>query len=211
MAIRILILEDDPNITRTLAEMFASNSDFQLLGAYSTGADFFRDVHKAADVLLLDFELPDQNALSVLRRLKSSEALRDMKVLIFTAFEDETRLIHAMEAGANGFLLKDTSPELLLAEIRSVHLGGAPITARMARALLGHFAPPSTMADGLLTQQERRVLQLLSMGLTYAEAAHKLGISINTLKNYTENTYRKLEVRSKSGAIEKGRARGLIS
>ena len=129
--------------------MFDSNSDFQLLGFYSTGADFFREVHDAADVLLLDFELPDQNALSVLRRLKSSEGLRDMKVLIFTAFEDETRLIHAMEAGANGFLLKDTSPELLLAEIRSVHLGGAPDHGANGKSTSGSFR--TTIEDGRRT------------------------------------------------------------
>ena len=206
----IAIVEDNPETAAAVAKLLREETGFRLSGSFSSAASFFESISNPVDVLLLDFELQDQNAISILRRIRGSPEMARMKVLIFTAFEDEDRLIAAMESVANGFLLKDIEPSLLIHEIRGVAMGAAPITPRLASALLRRLSPPRENAEGVLSAQERRVLQLLARGLTYNEAARKLAISTSTIKNYIEQIYRKLEVRSKSGAIEKGRDLGYV-
>lgn len=205
MSIRVAMLEDNVAMGQDISDLIRKEPGFEMCGLFTSASDFFRTPAEA-DVVLLDFELPDASALEVLRRLKSNHSWDDAKVLIFTAFEDEARLIAAMQAGANGFLLKDIDPKLLLIEIQSVYHGGAPITPRMARALLGIV--PGLASN--LTPQEHRVLSMLGIGLTYADVAQKLAVSMSTVKTHIENIYRKLEVRSKSGALEKGRQIGLL-
>lgn len=210
--IRVAIAEDDQQMSEAVSAEIQASEDLLLGPVYSSAQQCMADSDVLqCDVLLLDFELPDGNALEVIRQLRQRCSDRRPRILIFTAFEHEERLLFALEAGADGYLLKDTPLDLLLAEIQSVHLGASPIAPRLARAVLARFMGAGAAAgESPLTAAETRVLKLLALGMTYAEAARKLGISTHTLKNHVERIYRKLEVRARSAAIEKGRQLGIV-
>jgi DNA-binding NarL/FixJ family response regulator len=163
------------------------------------------------DVLLVDLGLPDGNGLDLIReaRVRSKAIL----ILVITVFGDESSVVSAIEAGAQGYLLKAEAPADLRESVRQILAGGAPISPGIASHLLRRFqdqAPSESKADLRFTPREIDVLGLMVKGLPYGEAAKVLGVSRNTVAGYVKNIYSKLEVNSRGEAVYEALSQGIV-
>jgi DNA-binding NarL/FixJ family response regulator len=143
------------------------------------------------------------DGIECVRELKS--VLPDVLVVMLTVFEDTEKIFRALSAGASGYLLKRQRPEELLAAIREVVAGGAPMSTSIARKVVKSFqsAAPRGAEAAVLSQRELEVLQAMSEGLAYKQIADQLDVSIHTVRNYIRRIYEKLHVRSRTEAVVK--------
>jgi DNA-binding NarL/FixJ family response regulator len=221
--IRVGLVEDDFDFQRALVGAIAASSDMALAYAASTRAEGLRAVQNMeADVLLVDLGLPDGSGIDVIAGAQARWP--GCAVMVSTAFGDELHVIRSIEAGAAGYLLKDSTPAQLLDEIRSLHAGGSPISPLIARQILARFRMPLAVApavapatapvadreDEELSAREREVLNLITKGFTAAEIAQFIGVSQHTVLTYVRRIYRKLRVNSKAEAIYEARQRGIL-
>jgi DNA-binding NarL/FixJ family response regulator len=133
--------------------------------------------------------------------------------MVATVFGDEAHIIAAIEAGAAGYILKDSEPAALTAEIRSLHAGGSPISPLIARRLLSRFSGVAVVADtpdalSSLSAREESVLSLITKGFSQSEVAAKLGVSSHTVRTFVRRIYIKLGVNTKAEAIQAARGDG---
>lgn len=154
------------------------------------------------DVVLLDVELPGQNGIEAVQRIKSLSP--STRVVMLTVFDDHEKIFRAICAGASGYLLKTSPVERIVQSIHEALAGGAPMTPRVAGAVLQMFsklAPPKQ--DYGLTQREQRILELMTEGLLKKEIADSLSVSYHTVDTHLRNIYTKLHVHSRTGAVAK--------
>jgi DNA-binding NarL/FixJ family response regulator len=156
-----------------------------------------------ADIYIVDINLPGASGIEFITRVQ--EKLPDAQFMVFTVHDDDARVFEALKAGANGYLLKGSSPQELLEALRELKSGGAPMSATVARRLVEHLRPErmKATASGLaeLSIRENEVLDLLAKGLLYKEIAEKLFISLSTVKQHIHNIYGKLHVQSRTEAV----------
>jgi DNA-binding NarL/FixJ family response regulator len=167
------------------------------------------------DVLLVDLGLPDAPGLAVITYCAQRHPATHIMVL--TVLADEQSVLQSIKAGASGYLLKDSLHEEIVALIRQLHGGGAPMTPSIARQLLAHLRPPDAappkpepMLEFRLTKAEQEMLNLISRGFKYAEVATLKNISINTVHTHIRNIYAKLSVNSRSEAVFEAGRLGLL-
>lgn len=211
---RIGIVDDDPHLRRHLSQILTEDGRLEVAFAEGDFAGATRRIKTCpVDLWLIDLQLPDGNGAGLVRQLK---AFGEAKCLILTVLGDRTSVIAALDSGADGYLLKDTDPQALIAGILSALAGEAPISPRAAQFLLDllqhratkiYYAPSNAM----LTIREQEVLRLFSRGLSYREAAEVLHISAHTIRDHVKAIYRKLSVHSRSEAVYEARQIGLIS
>ena len=219
-SIHIALVEDDPRFQSAVASAIRQTDDMQLLWVADTLAQALRSLNgggPAADVLLVDLGLPDGSGIEAIAT--AARRWPGCAVMVSTAFGDEAHVLQSIEAGASGYLLKDSMPERIVGEIRSLHAGGSPISPLIARQVLMRFkqagvqAPEAAVqadAPATLSAREREVLQYITKGFTAEEIARALDVSHHTVLTFVRRTYAKLKVRSKAEAIYEARARGLI-
>ena len=203
---RIAILEDDPNVALHFREIIASAADLELSGTADCLAGAESLIGGRPDLLLSDIGLPDGSGLSFIPVLRA--ALPTCKVLVITAFGDRDTVVAALNAGADGYLLKDGGPDTILDGVRATLDGGAPISASAAVYLLerlrGSGAGDAAIAvpdAERLTPREVELLELFSRGHSYKLASRALGISPLTVGNHVKSIYRKLQVHSRGEAV----------
>jgi DNA-binding NarL/FixJ family response regulator len=171
------------------------------------------------DVLVVDLGLPDGSGIAVIGAAHA--AWPDCAIMVSTTFADEKHVIASIEAGAAGYLLKDSSAEKIADEIRALHAGGSPISPRIARQILLRFRPAepvpaaATLAEvtpiaNPLSPREREALELITKGFSYDEIAELMQVSRNTVMTFVRRIYQKLEVGSKAEAIFEARSHGLL-
>src|SRR5665213_1081080 len=202
--IKVAMVEDDDEIRLNLTDSIRAEAGFQLVGAYRDAESALKALPAISPrVILMDINLPGMDGVQCVRRLKPF--LPEAHFLMLTVYQDSTLLIQALMAGASGYLLKRTAPEKLLLAIREVCSGGAPMTPEMARRVVQHFqkAPARNAEVASLTPRERDVLDQLSRGFSYKEAADKLHIGTGTLQSHIHNIYEKLRVHSRTEALVK--------
>lgn len=216
-AISVALVEDDEDMRQRLARVLASSPRIALAFAAANAGQMLDWLgSNSADVLLVDLGLPDRSGLEVIRWCHQHQPATD--VMVVTMFGDEQHMIQAFEAGARGYLLKDGTEDELARHVMSLHSGGSPMTPLIARQLLVRLATPATVAadarpasgDSLMSPRELEILQVLSRGYTYAEAANVLGIAHSTVQSHVKNIYSKLAVRSKTEAIFEARQLGIL-
>jgi DNA-binding NarL/FixJ family response regulator len=152
----------------------------------------------------MDIGLPGMSGIDAARALKSR--LPDAQIVMLTSFDDPRRIFEALRAGATGYVLKRASTAEIIAAIRDVHGGGAPMSSSIARRVVQQFAaPPLAPAPEVaaLTEREREVLEALCEGRQYSEIGDWLGVSVNTVRKHVRNIYGKLQVNSRLEAIRK--------
>jgi DNA-binding NarL/FixJ family response regulator len=208
-SIRIAIADDHPVVREGLLAMLETQPDFTIVGEAGTGPEALALVSRTdPDVLLLDLELPGLDGVAVLRRL--GEEHSRTRVIVFTVFDTDERIIAAVEAGAAGYLLKGTPRGELFAAVRTVAAGGsllAPVaTSAVLRRVRGE--PPATPA---LTPREQAVLEHLARGLGNKQIAAALGISERTVKFHVSSVFTKLEAGNRTEAVTRAVQLGLIS
>ena len=209
---RVAILEDDPNIRAHLASAVEAHPELELAAVAGSLGEADAIVEARPDVALVDLGLPDGSGVDVISRL---HAETDARVVVITIFRDRDSVLRSLAAGADGYLLKDSSAAEILNAIRAAMDGGAPISPEAARHLLERVARLSETASpnavsSPLTARELELLTLFSKGLTYREAARALGISPHTVGDHVKSIYRKLDVTSRGEAVFEATQSGLI-
>ena len=210
---RIALLEDDVNVAAHFVDIIASDSGLSLDTQAGSIAEALAILERNVDLVLTDIGLPDGSGLDFIRTLK---AARDCKILVVTAFGDRDTVVAALRAGADGYLLKDSTPETILDGIHVTLMGGAPISASAAVYLLDRLRQsdvekaPLAFAAESLTRREVELLTVFARGQSYKEAARSLGISPLTVGNHVKAIYRKLEVTSRGEAVYVAMRRGQL-
>lgn len=210
---RILIVEDDEPTRERLVRALVSHDELELAAAVGTCHDALLALRRdAPEVMLVDLALPDGNGIELIRaaRMLSSDILS----MVVTVFGDEKSVLGAIEAGARGYLLKDSSAEGVGTAIGQLLAGGSPITPAIAQHLILRFQqhpPPAAHAGGpVLSEREHEVLELVVKGFTFPEIAKLLGLSPHTIGTFVRRIYRKLEVRSRSEAVFEALQLGIV-
>jgi DNA-binding NarL/FixJ family response regulator len=202
-AIRILIVDDHPVVQAGLTSMLMTHSSVEVVGAASNGKEALAMVRQhMPDVMLLDLRMSGMTGIEVLH------ALREMKVgtraIVLTSFETDENIYRAFEAGALGYLLKDTSQRLMMEAIATVHVGRRYIPNEIAARLA------ERMMRSSLTAREQHILQMLAKGLTNKQIGCALSISDNTVRNHLNSIMEKLEVADRTEAVTVGLQQGII-
>jgi DNA-binding NarL/FixJ family response regulator len=208
MPIRILIADDHPIVREGLIAVLETQADFVVVGEAVDGA---QAVEQAAalhpDVILLDLALPQLDGVAALRAIRAADS--GARAIIFTAFDTDERILSAVQAGAQGYLLKGAPREELFQAIRVVHSGGSllqpVVAARLLRQVSGAPALPES-----LTERELEVLQLLARGRQNKEIASELVISERTVKFHVSAILAKLGVGNRTEAVSKAAQLGLV-
>ena len=210
--IEVVIVEDDAKFRGAFAQLIEATIDMDLIGTAASlaqGLDLVR--RRMPDVLLVDLDLPDGSGLDLIRHVAERSDTCD--IMVITVFGDERHVIESIEAGASGYLLKDSLPEDFVAQIRVLHAGGSPISPVIARQLLARFVTPAApKAPDVpeLSEREHSVLSLVTKGFSYQEIAGLLRVSPHTVLTYVKRIYRKLQVGSKTEAVYEARKLGLV-
>jgi len=220
--IRVALVEDDVNFQNAVISAIGTAPDMELIAAASTRLQGLQMLDgKPADVLLVDLGLPDGSGIDVVRTAHARWPA--CNIMVSTAFGDEAHVMQSLEAGATGYLLKDSAPERLVLEIRSLHGGGSPISPLIARQILMRFRPPDQAAAGPveragvksqcapLSAREREVLEFITKGFASNEIASLMSVSHHTVLTYVRRIYTKLEVNSRTEAIYEARSQGLLA
>ena len=204
MSIAVYIVEDDAPAREILADWVNHASGFKCVGAHGSVEQALEHLPaEKPSVVLMDINLPGMSGIEGVRRLKP--LLPDAQFLMLTVYEDADHVFEALEAGATGYLLKQTPRNELLASIKDVYAGGSPMTSNIARRVVQafHRQDATVPESAKLSQREREVLELLARGYLYKEIMDSLNVSRGTLNTYVRRIYEKLHVRSRSQAVAK--------
>ncbi|HLC29391.1 MAG TPA: response regulator transcription factor [Dehalococcoidia bacterium] len=210
--IRVLIVDDHPVVLQGLEAMLSHYPDVQVVAQATSGASALRYAERLQpDVVLLDIRMPGSNGVQVARRLK--QTFTEMKVLILTTYEEDEYLFGALEAGADGYLLKTASPEELSEAIRKVHSGTRLLSPDLVGKVLKQFESVTrekVRLESGLSLQEISVLELVADGATNKEIAERLYWSEITVKRKLQDIVHKLGASDRTQAVAEGMRRGLI-
>jgi DNA-binding NarL/FixJ family response regulator len=209
MPIRILIADDHPIVREGLTAVLETQPDFVIVGAAASGTQAVeRALALRPDVILLDLALPDLDGVAALRQIRAADP--DAHVIIFTAFDTDERILAAVQAGAQGYLLKGAPREELFQAIRVVQSGGSLLQPVVAARLLRQFSSNSATLPEPLTERELEVLRQLAKGRQNKEIATELWISERTVKFHVSAILAKLGVGNRTEAVSKAAQLGLI-
>jgi DNA-binding NarL/FixJ family response regulator len=214
--IRVLIVDDDDLMRAGLRGVLAGDDEIEIVGDAGDGEEAaYRTRLLRPDVVLMDVRMPNLDGISATREVLAS--FPEVKVVILTTFEQDDYIFGALSAGASGFLLKRTSPEELLAAIRTVAAGDSLLSPSVTSRVIERMArqlPPDSSRDARLselTAREREVLELVARGLSNGEIAERLVIEESTVKTHVKRILGKLGARDRIQAVIFAYESGLIS
>lgn len=205
--IRILLADDHPVVRDGLAAMLATQPDFAVVGEAGTGAEAVEQAARLRpDVVLMDLEMPALDGIEAIRRLRVADS--SIQVVVLTAFDTDERILGALQAGAQGYLLKGAPRAEIFAAIRTVSAGGALIPPVVASKLLQQVR--AAEHPDALTAREVEVVRLVAAGLANREIAGHLSISERTVKFHVSAILAKLGAGNRTQAVRIARERGLL-
>lgn len=211
-AVRILIVDDHPIVRQGITSLLSNYEEFAVIGQADNGRDALSFVEEQApDVVLLDIRMPGESGLEVLRRIQQVQP--ETKVLMLTSFDDDEYVMGALREGAQGFVLKNVSDEMLVHAIRGVSRGervlSPQVTERVVQVLLADDAAPA--ADGVtFGEDERQILRMLTQGASNVEIGEALFLSISSVKRKLRGIFDKLDVESRAEAAAEAVRRGVV-
>jgi NarL family two-component system response regulator LiaR len=208
--IRILVADDHPVVRDGLVAMLSTQTDFRVVGQASTGNEVLANIEIAQpDVVLLDLEMPELDGVEALKQVTADHP--DVKILVFTAFDDDERIVGAVQAGAQGYLLKGSPRDEVFDAIRVISKGGSLLQPVVASKLMRHVSGEAQQAAWTqLTARELEVLESLAEGMTNKEIAVELVITVRTVKFHVSSILRKLEAGNRTEAVRTAAERGII-
>jgi DNA-binding NarL/FixJ family response regulator len=208
MPVRVSIVEDLTEVREGLVDLVQSDAELSMVSS-------FKDAESAAqqlpgqrvDIVVMDINLPGMSGIDCIRSIK--EKCPGTQFMMFTVYENDEKVLQALQAGATGYLLKRTKPEQILESIKELNQGGSPMSSNIARKLLNIFLHEKTATKKeVLSDRENEVLQLLADGLLYKEIAERLYIGHGTVRQHLHNIYEKLHVNNRTEAVNKYFNRG---
>ena len=205
--IRVQLYEDNAELRSMLSILIQNSPGFTLAGAYENATHAASNVESQhPDVVLFDIEMPETNGLEGVKRIRAREKERGaepVNIVMWSVFDQDEFLFEALKRGANGYLLKGTSPAQILEAVKEVMQGGAPMNPSIAKRVLQSFSGTSAKEAYALTEREKEILFHLVEGKSYKMVASSLNISLQTVKTHVKNVYEKLHVHSQSEAVAK--------
>jgi DNA-binding NarL/FixJ family response regulator len=213
-----VVIADDQTLVRGGFRMILKSAGIRVVAEAADGKEAVTAVLKhRPDVVLMDIRMPEMDGLEATKRILASRPGEDVRIIILTTFDLDQYVYDALAAGASGFLLKDVSPEHLVASVRLVRSGDALLAPSITRRLVSRFAPRPTGpgvpgADlSVLTARELEVLGLIARGMSNAELAEALTLSEATVKTHVARILGKLGLRDRVQAVVFAYEKGLIS
>ncbi len=204
--IRVIIADDNKNILESVQAVLNDSEDIHLVATFGSATECVANIESLKpDVVLMDIDMPAMTGIEAVKIIRKK--FPGLPILMLTGFEDDDKVFNSICAGANGYLLKTTTLESLIFQIKEVYAGGAPMTPVIARKMLNAFAkmqtPQNTSEEYKLSKREKDVLELLVKGKSYKMISTQLNISYETVRSHIRRIYQKLHVNSVSEAVSK--------
>jgi DNA-binding NarL/FixJ family response regulator len=216
IGIRVMLVDDQPLLRRSLAMIIDSAPDLTVVGEADNGADALAVAHRTRpDVILMDVRMPRLDGLRATRQICAAPELAATRVVVLSMFELDEYVYEALHAGASGFLLKDARPEDLITAIRRTHLGESLFAPSILGRLIEHYVTTHRAEHptppGRLTGRETEVLTLIGRGLSNDQIAAALTISIKTVKTHVAHLLAKLAARDRAHLVIAAYDAGLVT
>jgi len=203
MQVKVSIVEDLDEVREGLAGLIRSDKELLLLDTFENAESAIKTIpSNCPDIVIMDINLPGMSGIDCIRKVK--DKCRNTQFMMFTVYENDEKVLEALQAGATGYLLKKTDPQRILESIKELSSGGSPMSSNIARKLVNVFFNSKRPGrKEILTDRENEVLQLLADGLLYKEIADKLFIAHGTVRQHIHNIYEKLHVQNRTEAVNK--------
>jgi DNA-binding NarL/FixJ family response regulator len=202
MPVSIIIFEDNDQLRESLVTLLNNSEGYNVIGDYNNVLDAANVIRRyRPDVVIMDIDLPEKSGIEGVRMIK--EAKPETLVIMYTMFEADEKLFNSLCAGANGYILKKTSPYKLFEAINEVMEGGAPMSPTIAKRVLQTFQNKSAVRLYHLSPRETEILHLLIKGYSVKLIAAELKIAFDTTRAHLRNIYQKLHVNCGKEAIAK--------
>jgi len=201
--ISVVIVEDIKEIREGLKLLIDNNAGFECVYTFSSAEEALIEIPKLnPKVVLMDIHLPGMTGIDCIKQLKP--LCKDSLFIMSTVYEDDDNIFESLKAGASGYLLKKTSPVKILEAITEVVDGGSPMSGQIARRVIDSFQKKDSIdTSEILTNKEKEILKALAKGLRYKEIAAEMKISMETVRSHARNIYEKLQVQSRTEALNK--------
>ncbi|MEI8238502.1 MAG: response regulator transcription factor [Actinomycetota bacterium] len=199
--IRVLIVDDHSVVRRGLEQMLATADGLEVVGSAANGEEaVLQAAALAPDIVLMDLSMPVLDGIAATRAVLADAAAadREMRVVVLTSFTEQRRVLDALQAGASGYILKDSTPDEVIKAVHAAHAGGAPLDPVAARVLLDARRVQQPAQD--LSPRESEVLALVATGLANKQIARRLGISERTVKAHLTAVFQQLGVTDRTQA-----------
>jgi DNA-binding NarL/FixJ family response regulator len=215
LPIKILIVDDHTMVRDGLSSMLGRQQDFAIIGEAGNGREAVEKAQDLGpDVILMDLRMPEMTGVEAVRAIGERDP--EAKIIVLTTYDTDEYIFDAIEAGAKGYLLKDTSREELFSAVRAVHRGESQIEPGVAAKVLTRLAQLSRQnsdpnrSNDTLSDREIEVLQLIAGGAANKQIAVDLSISESTVKTHVANIFQKLDVSHRTEAVTQALQRGII-
>jgi DNA-binding NarL/FixJ family response regulator len=202
--IKVVIVEDDREMREGLESIVQWHPELDCIATYSSAEDALNNIpNNIPDIVLMDIHLPGISGIECVKKLKP--LLASTQFMMCTVYEDNENVFDSLCAGATGYLLKNNPPGKIADAIIDLFNGGSPMSSVIARKVIAAFQPAAQQNTSMekLTRREREMLDLLAKGYRYKEIADKLFISFQTVRTHIHNIYEKLQVQSRTEALNK--------
>lgn len=206
---RVALVEDNKILLENLKILLSGESGITVTGAYASAEDALAGIRKAKpEILLTDLGLPGMSGVDLIKEVKNK--LPDVEIIAHTIYEDRGNVFAALKAGATGYILKGSSPREIIEALHSIHQGGAPMSAKIARKVIMELQDDSLDDEQRLTPREKDIVRQIESGLSYKLIADKFNISPHTVHSHIKKIYEKLQAKDRNEAIHKARKKGII-
>jgi DNA-binding NarL/FixJ family response regulator len=207
--IRVLIVDDHALVRRGLSDLLGGADGVEVVGTVDDGSGAAAAVAELTpDIVLMDLSMPGLDGVEATREVL--QARPETRVIMLTSFSENARILAALEAGAVGYLLKDSEPEDIIKALRDSTAGGVPLSPKAAAALLPANRPAGAATADAFTSREREVLSLVAMGLPNKSIARRLGISEKTVKAHLTRVFTVLGVSDRTSAALWAQRQGMV-
>jgi DNA-binding NarL/FixJ family response regulator len=210
--IQVLLVDDHPIVRQGVQSVLANHPDLRVIGEADSASSLFTSLESLRpDVILLDVRMPGPSGIEITQRLKREYP--NIKIIILSTFDDDEFVLGALRAGAEGYLLKSASAQVLASAVRQVGRGERLLSPNLVGTVLREFqelAKKTSLVDSGLTDQEHEVLKMIAAGNTNKEIAEKLYWSEVTVKRKAQDIFEKLGVGNRTQAVAEAARRGLL-